>query len=47
MKNQVPADEVFVNRTLGAQVGNAFDDLVTWVSPSTLYGELVSAGRLP
>ena len=43
----VAADEVFVNRTLGAQVGNEFDDLVTWVSPSTLYGELVSAGRLP
>ena len=43
----VAADEVFVNRTLGAQVGNEFDDIVTWVSPATLYGELVSAGRLP
>ena len=29
------------------QAGNEFDDIVTWVSPATLYGELVSAGRLP
>lgn len=43
----VAADEVFVNRTLGAQAGNEFDDIVTWISPTTLYGELVSAGRLP
>ena len=43
----VAADEVFVNRALGAVPGNEFDDIVTWVSPSTLYGELVSAGRLP
>jgi len=43
----VAADEVFVNRTLGARVGNEFDDIVTWVSPTTLYGDLVSAGRLP
>jgi prepilin-type N-terminal cleavage/methylation domain-containing protein len=43
----VPADEVFVSRTPGAAPGNEFDDIVTWVSPATLYGELVSAGRLP
>ena len=43
----VAADEVFVNRTLGAATGNEFDDIVTWVSPATFYGDLVSAGRLP
>lgn len=43
----VAADDVFVTRTPGAQAGNEFDDLVTWVSPATFYGELVSAGRLP
>ena len=43
----VASDEVFVNRTLGAATGNEFDDIVTWVSPATLYGDLVSAGRLP
>jgi prepilin-type N-terminal cleavage/methylation domain-containing protein len=43
----VAGDEVFVSRTPAAATGNEFDDLVTWVSPATLYGELVSAGRLP
>jgi prepilin-type N-terminal cleavage/methylation domain-containing protein len=43
----VAGDEVFVNRTLAGQAGNEFDDIVTWVSPAALYGELVSAGRLP
>lgn len=43
----VAADEVFVSRTTGAQAGNEFDDIVTWVSPAALYGELVRAGRLP
>lgn len=44
---RVAADPVFVNRTLTTQAGNEFDDIVTWVSPAALYGELVSAGRLP
>jgi prepilin-type N-terminal cleavage/methylation domain-containing protein len=43
----VAADDVFVSRTAGAQAGNEFDDIVTWVSPAALYGDLVSAGRLP
>ena len=43
----VASDEVFVSRTLGAVPGNEFDDVVTWISPATLYGELVAAGRLP
>lgn len=43
----VASDEVFVNRTMGSQAGNEFDDIVTWVSPAALYGQLVSAGRLP
>ncbi|MDP2324962.1 MAG: prepilin-type N-terminal cleavage/methylation domain-containing protein [Gammaproteobacteria bacterium] len=43
----VAADEVFVNRSPGSAAGNEFDDVVTWISPAMLYGELVSAGRLP
>ncbi len=43
----VASDDVFVSRTESGQAGSEFDDIVTWVSPSTLYGELVSAGRLP
>lgn len=43
----VANDEVFVSRSISTATGSAFDDLVTWVAPSTLYGQLVSAGRLP
>jgi prepilin-type N-terminal cleavage/methylation domain-containing protein len=43
----VASDEVFVSRSISTASGNGFDDLVTWVAPSTLYGQLVSAGRLP
>ena len=43
----VAADQVFVSRTLSAATANEFDDIVTWVSPSRLYGRMVSAGRLP
>ncbi len=43
----VGADNVFVSRTPSAQPGNEFDDIVTWISPAALYGEMVRAGRLP
>jgi prepilin-type N-terminal cleavage/methylation domain-containing protein len=43
----VASDIVFVARTQGAAAGNEYDDVVTWVSPSALYGQLVAAGRLP
>lgn len=43
----VPADIVFVSRSPGAAAGNEYDDIVTWVTPSALYGQLVAAGRLP
>jgi len=43
----VGGNQVFVSRTESGQAGNEFDDLVTWVAPSTLYGQLVGAGRLP
>lgn len=43
----VGSNQVFVSRTESAQPGNEYDDLVTWIAPSTLYGQLVSAGRLP
>lgn len=43
----VAADGVFVSRTLSSAGANEFDDIVTWVSPSSLFGRMVSAGRLP
>jgi hypothetical protein len=43
----VAADNVFVSRTAGEATGNEYDDSVTWVTPATLYGALVAAGRLP
>lgn len=43
----VGGNQVFVSRAESLQAGTEFDDLVTWVAPSTLYGQLVSAGRLP
>lgn len=43
----VAADIVFVTRTMSGLAGGEFDDIVTWVSPGALYGQLVAAGRLP
>lgn len=43
----VAGDEVFVSHTISTATSSGFDDLVTWIAPTTLYGQLVSAGRLP
>ncbi|MCC7257803.1 MAG: prepilin-type N-terminal cleavage/methylation domain-containing protein [Gammaproteobacteria bacterium] len=43
----VAADIVFVARSQAQAAGAEFDDIVTWVSPGALYGQLVAAGRLP
>ncbi len=43
----VAANGVFVSRSASAATGNEFDDLVTWISPAALYGQMVAAGRLP
>ncbi|MCB1596412.1 MAG: hypothetical protein KDI87_01755 [Gammaproteobacteria bacterium] len=43
----VASDEVFVSHTMSTATGSSFDDLVTWIAPGTLYGQMVSAGRLP
>ncbi len=43
----VAADIVFVARTQSQATGTEFDDIVNWVSPSALYGQMVAAGRLP
>lgn len=43
----VAGDEVFVSHTISTATASGFDDLVTWIAPSTLYGQMVSAGRLP
>jgi type II secretory pathway pseudopilin PulG len=43
----IAADIVFVTRSRNDAAGTEFDDLVTWVSPSALYGQLVAGGRLP
>lgn len=43
----VAADIVFVSRPFSGATGAEFDDLVTWVSPTAFYGQLVAGGRLP
>ena len=43
----VASDEVFVSHTMSTATGSSFDDLVTWIAPGALYGQMVSAGRLP
>lgn len=43
----VAADQVFVSRAVSSAPANEFDDIVTWISPSALFGRMVSAGRLP
>lgn len=43
----VAGDVVFVSRGSSRLAGSEFDDLVTWLSPNSLYGRLVEAGHLP
>jgi prepilin-type N-terminal cleavage/methylation domain-containing protein len=43
----VAGDIVFVSRPRSEASGGEFDDLVTWISPSAFYGQLVAGGRLP
>jgi hypothetical protein len=43
----VAADIVFVARSRSEAQSAEFDDIVNWVAPSVLYGQLVAAGRLP
>ncbi len=44
---RVAGDVVFVSRGSSRLAGSEFDDLVTWLSPNSLYGRLVEAGHLP
>jgi prepilin-type N-terminal cleavage/methylation domain-containing protein len=40
----------FISREASTSVtasGGEFDDLVTWISPNTLFGKMVAAGQLP
>jgi prepilin-type N-terminal cleavage/methylation domain-containing protein len=43
----VAADRVFVDRMQSQAAGAGFDDLVNWVSPNALYGQMLAGGRLP
>ncbi|NOX67754.1 MAG: type II secretion system protein [Gammaproteobacteria bacterium] len=43
----VAADLVFVSRSRSGQSGSEFDDVVVWMSPLSLYHELVISGQLP
>jgi hypothetical protein len=43
----VASDGVFVSHTISTATGSSFDDLVTWIATGTLYGQMVSSGRLP
>ena len=44
---RVAADVVFVSRGASRLTGSEYDDLVVWLSPSSLYARLVDAGHLP
>jgi len=44
---RVAADDVFVSRRSNALTGSEFDDLVLWMAPNALYGQLVEVGQLP
>lgn len=58
-KNQVPAgideaanlngDQVFISHTPtpSSATNGEFDDMVTWLSPNTLYNRMVATGKLP
>jgi len=43
----IAADLVFVSRSRSGQGGNEFDDVVVWMSPLSLYHQLVNGGQLP
>lgn len=42
-------DQIFVSHTPtpAGSANGAFDDIVTWLSPNTLYNRMVAAGKLP
>ena len=40
-------DCLFISRTFSSFVGNEFDDLLVWVSPSVLLSRMVTAQKLP
>ncbi|MCE7901541.1 MAG: type II secretion system protein [Gammaproteobacteria bacterium PRO9] len=44
---RVAGDDVFVSRSPSSASGDEFDDIVTWISPASFYGEMVRGGRLP
>ena len=41
------ADRVFIKRDKSNVTGSEFDDVVTWISPPTLFSRLLAAGQLP
>lgn len=43
----IAADIVFVSRSRSEQNGNEFDDVLVWMSPLSLFYQLVNAGHLP
>ena len=40
-------DRIFVWHTKSGITGSEFDDIVTWISPNTLFNRLIAAGQLP
>ena len=43
----IAADVVFVSRSRSEQSGNKFDDVLVWMSPLSLFHQLVNGGQLP
>jgi hypothetical protein len=47
--NSANNDRVFVSHlpTVSTSANGEFDDIVIWLSPNLLFGNMVAAGRLP
>lgn len=46
-RNETSTDRIFVSKNQTDVSGNAFDDVVTWLSLNTLVNRMVTAGQLP
>ena len=46
-RNEASTDALFVSRARSDDAANPFDDIVSWISVSTLVNRMVAAGQLP
>lgn len=46
-QKNLDGDKLFVSHTPSADVGNEFDDIVTWISITTIISKMQAVGKLP